>query len=229
MVTEMKQKQEMMGVATESSMRLLQMLTVSITPRHRDTLGVTIVIDSIHFDVGQPIPDSLIPNLRGMTVRGTMSPLGKLYALGATVDSLAGLADDFRTFFTPLPAELAVGKSWADTMSVDVNPAGLSVGQMTMAVTSRVSADTTYEGAPAWKIERTSTGSGGGTNSDSGTQMVFDMKATGAGSSFFGKNGVYLGGTGTSESTATVSIPQHNITLPVIATGSSRVRLLRTQ
>jgi hypothetical protein len=226
MVTEMRQRQEMMGIVNETSMRLLQRLTVAIVPHHRDTLGLTIVIDSIHVDIGQPIADSALPNLAGLTVTGTMSPRGHLHSLVATVDSLADLADDFRTLFIPLPAELRVGTAWTDTSSMEVSPAGLTFGTVTVTVASRVSADTIYQGTPAWKIERTSSGLGGGTNNASGAQMIFEMVTSGAGVSFFGKNGVYLGGTGTSQSTATINVPDHNLSLPVSATGSSSVRLL---
>ena len=226
MVTEMRQRQEVMGTANESAMRLLQRLTVTITERHRDTLGVSFVIDSVDLDVGQVIPDSLLPDLRGMTMTGTMSPLGRLYALRPSSDSLADLTDDFRTFSTALPREMAVGTSWVDTTVVDVNPAGLSLGKMTMMVTSRIVADTTYDGVRAWKLERTSAGTGGGTNTEAGTEMRFEMTARGSGTAYFGRNGVYLGGTGSSDSKATVSVPAHNITLPVTATGSSRVRLI---
>jgi hypothetical protein len=226
MVTEMKQRQEVMGSATEATMRLLQRLSVAVTPRHRDTLGITFVIDSIDLDVGQPIPDSLLPDLRGMRMTGTMSPRGRLYELRTSADSLADLADDFRTFFTPLPAELAVGTTWVDTTTMEVSPAGLPLGALTMVVTSRVTADTTVDGIRAWKIERSSAGTGRGTTSQMGAAMSFEMTAAGTGITYFAKTGVYLAGSGTSESMATVTVPEHGIRLPITATGSSRVRLL---
>lgn len=229
MVTEMTQRQDAMGAGRESAMRLLQRLTVTIAERHRDTLSVTFVIDSIDLDVGQPIPDSLLPDVRGLTMTGTMSPQGRLHALRSVTDSLADLATDFRTFFTRLPRVMAVGTSWVDTTTVDVNPAGLTLGKLTMAVASRIMADTVYEGITAWKVERSSVGTGGGTNLDSGTEMKFEMTARGTGTAFISKNGVYLGGTGSSESVATESVPAHNVTLRITAAGSSRVRLLRTR
>ena len=226
MVTEMKQRQEVMGSSAEATMRLVQQVSVAVTERHRDTLGITFVIDSIDLDIGRPIPDGMLPDLRGMRMTGTMSPRGRLYELSTNADSLADLADDFRTFFTALPSEIAVGTTWVDTTTMEVSPAGLSLGALTMVVTSRVAADTTVDGVRAWRLERSSAGTGRGTTSQMGAAMSFEMTATGTGTAYFGKNGVFLGGSGTSDSMATVTVPEHGIRLPITAIGSSRVRLL---
>jgi hypothetical protein len=226
LVTDFAQKQEMMGVAAEVSAKSTQVVTVTLAARAKDTLTFTIAIDSFEVALSEPVPREALPNYRGLTLSGSMSPSGRIYDVKASTDTMPEVLKEYRNFFVTLPADARSGRPWVDTLVVPLEMRGLNFGTATMITTSRVVGDTIYAGARAWKIERTAVGSGSGAVDQTGMEMTLRMSTSATGTIYFGIAGAQVGSTGTATSTVTVSVPAQNISLPITQRMSNKTTLV---
>lgn len=176
-----------------------QLLTVVLAPKSRDTLALTITIDSI--DVSSTDMDTQKPDLswaRGSKLTGTISPTGHLYALAPTDASsanLLALAASFRHLFVPFPSQpVHVGTTWADTARDQVRHRSSFDSVMTETIiTYKIAGDTTYVGQPVWRIERSLAISVAGDGKEGGNALHLDGDGSAKGVQYVNPGGVYLG------------------------------------
>jgi hypothetical protein len=228
LLAEFSQTQDMLGAPVEVSATSDQVITLSITTRSRDTLGFTIVVDSFRFTLSPEVPAAALPDYRGMRVTGTMSPLGKVYSIAATPDTLPEMVKEYRNFFITLPASAAVGRTWNDTTTMPLEAPGMSFGSATAITTSKIVADTIYNGAPAWKIERGGNASGGGSTERMGMPVALRTSMKASGIVFVSHRGVLLSAEGNAVSDVSMTLPSQNITIPLNQRSTNSITLIGT-
>lgn len=171
-------------------------LTLTISGLARDTLALSVVLDSaaIRSSALGPVDAS---SAVGLTVRALISPTGRVYSreLPALVgrEAFAQVAEEMARFLPALPESLHVGLTWRDSLAEPVAQLGILVTR-TRVTNYRVAGDTTFAGrSDAWRIERRTRTTMSGSGSSMGTPVVFEGSSAGTGAYYVSRAGRYLG------------------------------------
>src|SRR5579862_6567593 len=174
-----------------------QVVTVQLTRQSRDTLALTVTIDSINQESALDAPKQDLSWAKGVKLTGTVSPTGEVYRFEAPDNgdgNVRGLYDGFRYFLPALRVSLASGTAWADTSKQRTGRRGAFDSVSTQRiVASKVTGDTTYAGRPAWRIELTGSIALSGQGTEGGKVLRVAGDGTIRGVRYVGVNGVYLG------------------------------------
>ncbi len=95
-----------------------QFVTLTLAPRSRDTLAMTLTLDSVNVTSTLDAPPANTDGMRGARMEGTVSPQGKIYAFAAAPGDnhlKVSLYRAFSRFISAVPAQLATGTTWTDT------------------------------------------------------------------------------------------------------------------
>jgi hypothetical protein len=174
-----------------------QVVTVQLTRQSRDTLAVTVTIDSINQESGFDAPKQDLSWAKGAKLTGRVSPTGEVYSFAPPADAdanMRGLYSGFRYFLPALRASVAAGSSWTDTSKDRSGKRGPFDSVSTQrVVTSKVTGDTTFAGQRAWRIERSGSIvlSGQGVEGGKGLRVAGDGTIRGV--QYVSVAGVYLG------------------------------------
>jgi hypothetical protein len=182
-----------------------QVVTVTLARKSRDTLALTITIDSA--DVDSPDLDTPKPDLsfeRGVTLKGTISPTGHIYEFGSPAEvgnatlataNRAALYKSFQHFLPAFPApDVHVGLTWSDTAQTRELHRSSFDSVVTQTVTTwKVGADTTIAGSHAWRLDRSSTIELSGDGTEAGQVIHLDGDGSIKSASFVNPAGIYLG------------------------------------
>jgi hypothetical protein len=181
-----------------------QVVTVTLAPKSRDTLALTIRIDSadVQSDFDAQKPDLAFE--RGVTLKGTMAPTGHIYVFGTAADAangnlassnLAALYKSFSHFLPAFPsADVHVGLTWSDTVQQRELHRSSFDSVITETVTTwKVSTDTTVAGSHAWRVDRSSTIELTGDGTEAGQTIHLDGDGSIKSAAFVNPAGVYLG------------------------------------
>jgi len=191
-VTQQKVTQEVMGQKQEIEANGEQLLSVNIAPRSRDTLGVTVVVDSIALTNSMMGAVDVSAN-KGAKFGSLIAPNGVVFST-TVPDSGAGanMGDEFARFLPRVTGKLAMGATWTDTVSGKSKQQGIDMDR-TEITSSKVVGDTTIAGEKAWKIERASESKMSGSGTTQGQPISLEGTSTGSGAIFVTPKGVFLG------------------------------------
>ena len=174
-----------------------QVVTVHLAKQSRDTLALTVTIDSIYQESALDAPKQDLSFAKGLKLTGTVSPTGEVYRFEAPANvdaNVRGLYDGFRFFLPALHGQLTSGTSWADTSKQRSGRRGAFDSVSTQKIVmSKVTGDTTYAGQRAWRIERTGSITLSGQGSEAGKALRVAGDGTIRGVQYVSVTGVYLG------------------------------------
>jgi hypothetical protein len=186
---------EVQGTKREVGMDAEQRMTLTLIPRGRDTLALSITLDSAHI-VAPMIGTVDASAAVGMQVNAVLSSLGRVYS--RELPNLRGreaftlVAEEMARFLPILPAMLRVGLTWSDTLSEPVNQMGIAISR-TRITSFRVLGDTVIDGERAWRVQRNAQTTMTGTGTAMGTPMSYEGASVGTGTLFLSQGGRYLG------------------------------------
>jgi len=195
----------------EFSTTTTQFVTLTLAARARDTLGLTLVLDSVAVTSTLDAPAADVQGFRGSRMEGTMSPQGKLYVFAppasVTDTKIIALYRAFARFLAAVPAQLGTGTTWTDSSSDSFKRGAFDLKTSTVT-TSKVTADTTLAGQHAWRVERSAVISttGEGLEKDKPIHLVADGTIRTV--QFLSTSGVFIGSTGTQTSRMSMSMPE---------------------
>jgi hypothetical protein len=190
-VSATKTAQEAMGQKQEVEISSSQRLTVGVTRRSGDSLGLSVRIDSIavrHSAIG----DVDVSTMQGLTINADLARDGLVRAVHAPEGVDANLADQIARLMPRVRASLKVGAVWADTLAGEVLQGGLTL-QRKVVTTSRVVGDTVANGQKAWRIAREAQTSVAGSGEVQGQPMTVEGNGTGTGTWVVTGAGAFLG------------------------------------
>jgi len=206
-----------------------QWISLEVTPHSSDTLNVAMTVDSIRITSTLDAPQPDIAVLQGSKYTGTMSPLGRIYALtpvgNAADGKLGATATALKRFLLPLPPRaLTPGASWADTVVEHPKVGTLDITSSSVT-TYKVAGDTTVRGQHAWRIDRYTTIAQLGKGTEAGQPLEISSSGTVTGMQFFSDKGVLLGGQSTQRTDLTEKMNESE-GAPIQQTFKSTVELL---
>lgn len=189
--------QEAMGQKNEFDTSNDQLLTVTVARQAKDTLNVTVTIDSLNAVGPMGMTPPGIEKLRGVKIAAKMAPHGVVYSTsGPTDDSIpqgSQVTDELTRFLPRIRAKLAPGATWTDTTVGKINQGGISVDRRTIAKFTVVG-DTTLGAQKAWKIARETSTALSGSGTSQGQPMTMEGTSNGKGTLLVSPAGVFLGG-----------------------------------
>ncbi len=224
-----KREQEHLGTKQSMEITTMQQVSLELTQKGRDSLGFRVTLDSSSSTAsdGAELPN--LNGLKGIGIRGTLSPLGKVYEYAPQVALDDELVKQLQTGMSHLlpvfPKGVRVGTTWVDTNVTAVNSAGNDL-RTTTIITSTILSDTTYEGGPAIRVERKFAQQMTGKGEQLGQTMQFEGSGGGSGMYYVSRGGIYLGSTESTSSTMTLTLQPSGVTIPVKQTVTSTVRRL---
>lgn len=132
-------------------------VTLTLARRARDTLALTLTIDSVAVTSDLNAPAANVSAYKGAKLTGLMSPQGRIYRFEPpphATDPVPSLYRSFRRFLVPFPnGDIAPGAVWTDTTTTPVKVGGFDTKTVAI-MSSRVVADTIVNGQRAWRIDR---------------------------------------------------------------------------
>lgn len=191
LVTQQKITQEAMGQKQDIEANGEQILSVNVARKSKDTLSVTIVVDSISL-TNSVMGATDVSGIKGAKFSSLIAPNGVVYSTSAPDSgAAANLGDELARFLPRVTGKLAMGATWTDTLSGKVKQQGLDV-ERTVITRSKVVGDTTIAGEKAWKIERNSDVKMSGSGTTQGQPISMEGTSTGTGNLYVSPKGTFL-------------------------------------
>jgi hypothetical protein len=231
LVSVVKRTQEVQGQKTEYQITNEQQVSVNLAAQGKDTLRFAVTLDSSKLSSNLPVQLPDVSKLQGTKVSGQMSPSGRVYNLQSSIASPSSsdaqsLVEGMSRFLIAVPSDARVGGSWADTTVNAVRREGNDLESRTITTTTLLG-DTTFAGQKAWRLQRKSVLSIGGTQQQGNERISVNGQGTGSGMYYVSTKGVYLGSTSAQSMTMTIAIPSKRITIPVAQSATSKVELVK--
>jgi hypothetical protein len=223
-----KISQEVNGQTTEGELNTRHVLTLDIGRKNKDTLALSYTWDSASVATTGGIPAPDLSKVNGTKAGGLASATGKMYSFdpGTAADGMPNMAE-FEMFLPIVtPVNKKVGDSWVDTVTVSGNRGGIDVNT-TIVVTSKMAADTSYDGEKSWRIQRNLTFTVSGAGAQQNMAIVIEGTGTGERTDYITSKGVYLGSALVQSSKSTVTLPANGMTIPMTTTVTSKVERVK--
>jgi len=218
--TNMQVAQDMMGNVQEVSSDMMMILSTTLTEESGNLL-LAATLDSVTFTGSMPgLDGSAFNAARGRTFRARFTPAGRPVA-GANPDSgdalMTQLSRGVREFLAVLPATIAAGGTWTDTVSETAPIPGGSGTLTTRSIrNNRVVGWETRDGARALHltVQGSYTMSGSG-EVQGGTAVEMTGSGTATADRWVSAAGVLLSSTGRDSTNLTVNVPSVGMTIPI--------------
>ena len=225
MSVDAKITQTVMGQSNETDVSSGQKFTMVLAKQSADTLAMMVTVDSIVQNTPMgPVPglDALI----GKHVKALLSPNGEFYtSISPEADSnaaLASVADQLEHLLPRVRIALAAGATWTDTLNATTSQGGLELKRQVISKYT-VAGDTTVAGRTAWKINRASTSSTSGSGNIQGQNAAMDGTSTGTGVVLLSHDGTFLGGIGTEDVKAKLSLTDAGVAYDIATTAKTTI------
>lgn len=219
---------EQMGQRQDLNFDTEQRVTLTIARRTKDTLDLTVTLDSLagRLPNGMPLDGSAA---RGLKVIGALSPIGRVYskhvAADSTPEAFRQSAEEMIRFLPVLPNDLKAGGTWTDTTDAPVSQMGMQIDRKVVTV-YRVDGDTTYDGEKSWRIVRNATVTLKGSGSAMGG-LTLEGGSTGTGTYYVSTHGTLLGADLTDEVKSKVTVAAQ--AMDVTSTQTQKTKIARTK
>lgn len=225
-----KGAQEAMGQKQEFESSNSQLLSVTLARPVKDTMALTVVLDSITA-VG---PMGMVPpgldKLIGISVSAKLSPFGALYSAEGPKDTsianITQITEEMGRFLPRIRGKLTAGSTWTDTTSGKMKQNGLDIDR-TVVSKFTVVGDTTVSGEKGWKIARESTTSLAGTGAPQGQPMTMEGTSTGKGTLVMSQKGVFVGSQQEDQANIKITLAANGMEIGVTTNATTKVEKVK--
>lgn len=222
--------QDAMGNKNEFDTSNDQLLTVAVERQSKDTLSVTITIDSLSAVGPMGMTPPGLDKLIGLKVTSKIAPHGVVYSTaGPADDSIpmgAQITDEMSRFLPRIRGKLATGATWTDTTSGKVSQGGVDVNNRTVAKFT-VAGDTTIGEQRAWKLVRESTTSLSGSGTSQGQPVTLEGTSSGKATLLLSQGGVFLGGLKEDQALIKIVLAANGMEIGVTQTANTKMEKVK--
>lgn len=225
-----KGSQEAMGQKQEFESTNSQLLSVTLARSAKDTVTMTVVLDSIQAVGPMGMTPPGLDKLLGMTVSAKLSPFGAVYSTvgpkDTTIANAAQITEEMSRFLPRIRGKLAAGSSWTDTTSGKVNQNGLDIERQVVAKYTVVG-DTSVGGDKAWKVARETITSLTGSGAPQGQAMTMEGQANGKGTLVLSSRGVFLGSNSEDQANIKITLAGNAMEIGVVTTANTKIEKVK--
>ena len=208
--------QDVMGNVTNVDATTLMLISTAVAAGEGGNLAGTFTVDSVSGTSTVPGGTDAIAGSRGKTWRTVFTPLGHGVDFTppdtSTVSSQTG--ELFREFLPILPASLAPGTSWIDTVRQTPGQPGMTIRSQSIRQ-NRVVGWEMHDGVRALKIATTGATTITGEGEAQGQQLSMNGTGISVAERFISAAGLFLGSTVQDSSNINISVVSAGIDVPV--------------
>lgn len=223
-----KASQEAMGQKQDFETSNYQLISVTVTRPHKDTVALVAIMDSVAV-TGPMGPTPGLDKLRGSRSDTRISPAGVLYTSwvkDSTIAGATGMADGMGRFFPIIRGRLAPGSTWTDSTSGKMNQGGLDIDRKTVSKFV-VTGDTTVAGEKSWKVQRTDNTTMSGSGMSQGQALTMEGTSESKGDLYLGQRGTFLGGQGTETSNVKLVLSANGLEIKSVSTAFAKIEKVK--
>jgi hypothetical protein len=220
--------EEVSGREKASEVTMSFLISVKVDPRAGDTLAVTVTLEPAGAQPGA-VPAPGIDALSGISSIAMMSSAGQIFSNTISDDSghpaAVALAGVLARFLPHVRGELRDGATWTDTIASSESLGGIAVDRRSIVV-SRVVGQETFNGVRAWKIDRATTATFGGSGKLGAESAKVEGTAK-ASAAVYVTRDAYIGAEETHQTTTKVTIPELGMEMSVTQSASQKTERVR--
>ena len=225
-----KGAQEAMGQKTEFETSNNQLLSVTVARATKDTLAMTVVIDSLAVVGPMGVTPPGLDKLIGVKVAAKLAPYGAVYSVvGPTDDSIpqgAQVTDEMSRFLPRIRSKLSSGATWTDTLTGKVKQSGIDLDRRSVSKFTVVG-DTIVAGEKAWRIARETVTSLSGSGTAQGQPMSMEGVSNSKGTVFVSQKGVFVGSQSEDQANIKIVLAANGMEVTVNTTANNRVEKVK--
>jgi hypothetical protein len=222
--------QEVMGQKQEAESSTNQLVTVTVARPMKDTLALTVVLDSLTVVGPMGITPPGTEKLVGMKVSAKLSPFGAFYASEAPKDSAmatgAQLAEGLSNFLPRIRGKLTSGSTWTDTTTGKVKNSGFEIDRRVISRFTVVG-DTTVGGEKSWKIARESNTTLTGSGAPQGQAATMEGTSTAKSTVVISQKGVFVGSNTEDQANLKFVFAANGMELGLVQTSNTKIEKVR--
>jgi hypothetical protein len=221
-----KMAMEMMGQHQEMEMGSEQLVTVVLAPQAKDTLSMSMTIDSVA--IQQQIPGAPdLSSLKGSKVVAMLSPIGQVYSVKVP-DGIQGgeQLDEMVRFLPKLRSGLAAGMTWVDTLSRKRNNNGIDV-ESNSIVTSKVVGQESVAGEQLWKIARTGETKLSGSGSTQGQPITMEGTVASNDTIYVSPKGTLVSTQGSGDTKLKITLVANGMEIAQTVTSTTKIERMK--
>ena len=220
--------QEAMGQKQDLETSSYQLISVTLTRPHKDTVALSALMDSVA-QMGPMGPTPGMDKLIGVRADAKISPTGTLYTVSvkdSTITGATGMADGVGRFYPRIRGRLAAGSTWSDTTTGKVKQGGLEVDRKTVSRYA-VTGDTTVAGEKSWKITRTDSTTMTGSGLMQGQAITMEGTSAGQGDLYVGQRGTFAGGQGQETANIKLVLSANGLEINIVQNANSKIEKVK--
>jgi hypothetical protein len=208
--------QDVMGNVTEIDASTTMLISTAVSAADAGNLAGAFTVDSVTITSSMPGAADVPTASRGKTWRSVFTPLGQSLSFTAPDSSAASVqtGEMFREFLPVIPANLAAGTTWVDTVRATPNQPGMTLRSQSVRQ-HQVMGWEVRDGTRAVKIATTSAITISGEGETQGQQLQMAGTGTSVAERFISAAGVFLAGTMRDSTNLNVSLVSAGIDIPV--------------
>ena len=228
--TKTKGAQEAMGQKQEFEQSADELITVTVARQSKDTLAMTVVIDSVNMVGPMGMTPPGLDKMRGTRIAAKLAPHGVVYsAEGPSPESIpqaTQMTDEASRFLPRIRIALAMGATWTDTATGKVKQGGVDIDRRSIA-TYKVVGDTTIAGEKTWKIARTSVTTLTGSGTNQGQPITMEGTSNGSATVFVSQKGVYVGSQNEEQANVKIVFASNGMEVGVTTTANTSIQKVK--
>lgn len=222
--------QEMMGQKQEGETSSNQLMTVTLARPVKDTLTMTVVVDSLTMVGPMGMTPPGLDKLVGMKITAKLSPFGMFYTAEPPKDSSMAsanqLVEGLRSFLPRIRGTLAPGATWTDTISGKVNQGPFEIERRVISKFAVVG-DTTVGGEKSWKIARESNTSLSGSGAPQGQPATMEGTSSAKGTILVSRKGVFVGSDSEDQANIKVVLAASGMEIGITQTAITKIEKVK--
>lgn len=222
--------QEMMGQKQEGETSSNQLMTVTLARPVKDTLMMTVVLDSLSIVGPMGMTPPGLDKLVGMKITAKLSPFGMFYSAEGPKDSSMAtvnqLVEGLRGFLPRIKGKLTPGATWTDTISGKVNQGPFEVERRVISKFTVVG-DTTVGGEKSWKIARESSTSLSGSGAPQGQPATMEGTSNAKSTILVSRKGVFVGSNSEDQANIKVVLAASGMEIGITQTATTKIEKVK--
>jgi hypothetical protein len=228
--TSTKGTQEVMGQKQEAEQSSMQLITVTLTRPVKDTLGMTVVLDSLNLvgPMGMTPPGT--DKLVGMKVSAKLSPFGALYSADVPKDSTmptqSQVVEGLNNFLPRLRGKMTAGSTWTDTTSGKVTQGPFELERKVITKFTVVG-DTTVQGEKSWKVAHETVTTLSGSGAPQGQPASMEGTSNAKGTIVVSQKGVFLGSNREDNANIKVLLSANGMEIGIVQNATTKIEKVK--
>ena len=209
--------QSVMGNVTEVDAATTMLISAAVAAADAGNLGASFTVDSVTLTGTVPGAADAVAGSRGKTWRSVITTQGRSVSFTPpdTNPATSQTGEMFREFLPAIPASVAPGTTWVDTVRQTPGQPGMAIRSQSIRQNTVVGWEM-HDGVRALKVATTGALTISGEGESQGQQLQMSGTGTSVAERFISAAGVFLGSTVRDSTNLNISVVSAGLDVPVV-------------